>query len=159
MSDQPSPQFYAKFVLALAGLLLVPAAWSFFSAVYYAATTGQVLVISLGRYETARELVTWDVGWARFVGPVLLVAGLVVWIRAKQSASTWWVAVALATIGCVLLLFSQWFTSWRGAMFFAGLIAFVVLTLFAGNRYGRPAAYAIIATAFCLFFWRVVYAV
>ncbi len=159
MSDQPFLEFHAKFVLALAGLLLIPAVWSFFSAVYYAATTGQVLVISLGRYETARKLVAWDAGWARFVGPILLVAGLAVWGRAKQGAGTWWVAVAIATIGCVLLLFSQWFTSWHGAMFFAGLNAFVAVTLFAGHRYGRPAAYAIIAVGFFLFLGRIANAV
>lgn len=159
MSDQPSLEFHAKFVLALTGLLLIPAVWSFFSAVYFAATTGQVLVISLGRYETARKLVAWEAGWARFIGPVLLVAGLAVWVRAKQGAGAWWVAVAIATIGCVLLLFSQWFTSWQGAMFFAGLSAFVAVTLFAGNRYGRSAAYAIIAGGFFLFLWRIANAV
>lgn len=159
MSDQPFLEFHAQLVLARAGLLLIPAVCSFFSAVYDAASTGQVLVISLGRYETARKLVAWDAGWARFVGPILLVAGLAVWGRAKQGAGTWWVAVAIATIGCVLLLFSQWFTSWHGAMFFAGLNAFVAVTLFAGHRYGRPAAYAIIAVGFFLFLGRIANAV
>jgi hypothetical protein len=155
MSSQKSLEFHAKFVLALAALLLVPAVWSFFSAAYFAATTGQVLVISLGRYETARKLVAWEAGWARFVGPVFLVSGLAVWVRAKQGTTTWWVAVANTTIGCVLLLFSFWFASWYGAMFFAGFIAFVAITLFAGNRFGRPAAYAIIALVSFLFLWRI----
>ncbi|PQA79150.1 hypothetical protein [Rhodoferax sp. TS-BS-61-7] len=155
MSDQPSREFYAKFVLVLAVLLIFPAVWSFFSAVYYAATSGQVLVISLGRYGTAREFVAWELGWARFVGPALLVASLVVWGRAAQSTIAWWLAVALAVIGSFLLLFSQWFTSLHRTMFFAGLNIFVAATVFAGNRYGRAAAYATIALGISFFLWRV----
>jgi hypothetical protein len=155
MNEQPSLEFYAQFILALAGLLVLPAVWSFFSAAYFGATTGQVLVISIGRYETARESVAWVNGWARFVGPIVLVMSLGIWACSKKGARAWWVAVALALVGLFLLLFSKWFTTWHGVMFFAGLNAFIAVTLYAGNRYGRSVAYLIIALGLGFFLWRV----
>jgi len=154
MKEQPSFKFYAQFILALAGLFVLPAIWSFFSAVYFGATTGQVLVISIGRYETARESVAWTNGWARFVGPIFLLLSLGIWGTAKKQALAWWFSVVLANVGLILLLFSKWFTTWHGVIFFAVLNAFFAVTLYAGNRYGRYAAYAIIALALCLFLWR-----
>ncbi len=156
MSERLPVEFYAKFSLAVAALLALPAAWSFLSAIYFAATTGEVLVISLGRYETAREMVAWPNGWSRFVGPVLLFAALGVWGGSGKGSRMWWVSAALSTLGLVLLLFSKWFTSWHGTLWFMGLVAFIAVTLYAGNKFGRLAAYAIVVLVFGLILWRVV---
>jgi hypothetical protein len=155
MSEQPSLEFYAQFILALAGLLALPAIWSFFSAAYFGATTGQVLVISIGRYETARESVAWIDGWARFVSPIVLVMSLRIWACSTRGARAWWIAVAFALVGLFLLLFSKWFTTLNGVMVFAGLNAFIAVTLYAGKRYGRSISYLIIALGLGIFLWRV----
>ena len=156
MSEQPSLEFHAKFALAIAGILVFPAIWSFFSAIWSAATTGQVLVISVGRYETARSLVDWRSGWARFAGPVLLVGSLFLWGASgeKKSRAWWWLAAALSTIGIALLLFSRWFTTVHGFSWFMGMLAFTATTLYVGNRFGRVAAILIVLLAFGFIAWR-----
>jgi hypothetical protein len=158
MSKPPSLPLsaYAKFSLALTGLLLLPALWSFFSAIVSAWSTGQVLVISLGRTATARELVPWVNGWPRFVAPVVMLTSLVLWLSSSQLArGAWWLSAAMSTVGLVLLLFSKWFTSWRGTIWFVGMVAFVALTLYVGNRYGRVAALAIILIVFGSIVWQI----
>jgi hypothetical protein len=154
MSESPAVHSYAKFSIALAALLALPATWSFFSAIYFAATTGEVLVISLGRYETAREMVAWPKGWARFVGPVVLVAAIGVWVASDKNSRMWWFSAALSALSLALLLFSRWFTSWDGAFWFIGVVVFISISLFIGNRYGRLAAYVFVVLVLALIFWR-----
>lgn len=156
MSESPPLSTYAKLSLALAGLLLLPALWSFFSAIVSAVSTGQVLVISVGRTETARELVPWINGWPRFAAPVVLAASLLLWFWADRlPRGAWWLSAATATVGLVLLLFSKWFTSWHGTIWFFGLLAFVATTLYVGKRFGRLAGLAVIFLAFGVFVWRI----
>jgi len=156
MSEQPTITFYAKFTLAVAGVLVIPAVWSLFSAILSAATTGEVLVISLGRYETARELVSWTNGWARFAGPIAIVSALGLWVwSCEKERLAWWVAAVLSAFGLVLLLFSKWFTTWQGTVWFISILAFTAVTVYVGNKYGRVAAYAIVLLAFVSIFWRI----
>jgi hypothetical protein len=157
MSESPSLTLsaYAKVSLVFAGLLLLPALWSFVSAIVSAASTGQVLVISLGRTSTARELVPWLQGWPRFVAPMLILASLLLWVSSEQlPRGVWWTSAAISTLGFVLLLFSMWFTSWRGALSFFGLVAFIATALYVGNRFGRIAAVAFILLVFSTIVWR-----
>lgn len=158
MSEPPSPSLsaYARFSLALAGVLLLPALWSFFSAIVSAVSTGQVLVISVGRTETARELVPWIYGWPRFAAPVIIAASLLLWLSSHRlHRSAWWLSAATSTVGLVLLLFSKWFTSWHGTIWFLGIAVFVAVTLYVGNRFGRLAALAIILLVFGALVWRI----
>lgn len=158
MSEVPSPPLsaYAKFSLALAGVLLLPALWSLFSAIVSAASTGQVLVISVGRTETARELVPWIKGWPRFVAPVVISASLLLWSSAHRlPRSAWWLSAAMSALGLALLLFSKWFTSWHGAIWFVGMAAFVAATLYIGKRFGGLAALVVILLVFSVVVWRI----
>jgi len=157
MSDRPSPKLYAQFVLAIAGLLVLPAIWSLLSAVWSASTTGDVLVISIGRYEVSRSLVPWPQGWSRFAGPIALVTSLFLWSRSKAGDRTrlWWFSVALAMVALALLLFSQWFTSWRGVLWFGGILVFITAVMFIGNKLGRLTAVAFVAIVFGFIVWKV----
>ena len=157
MSEPPSLSLsaYAKVSLAFAGLLLLPALWSFASAIVSATSTGQILVISLGRTSTAREMVPWIQGWPRFVAPMLILTSLLLWFSSGQlPRGAWWISAAISTVGVVLLLFSLWFTNWRGTFNFFGLVAFVAAALSVGNRFGRIAAVAFILLVFGIIVWR-----
>jgi hypothetical protein len=142
----------AKFVTGLAAFVCIPAVVSLVSALWSAATTGEVMVISVGRYETAREMVPWVAGWSRFVGPLLLVASL-----GGGASSTkqmrWWISAALALAGVCLLFFSKWFTSLGGAIAFVGLLAFVGVTFYVDGRWGRAAAFALMVLAVGVFLY------
>lgn len=158
MSEQPSLKVHAQFVIAFAAVLLLPAVWSLFGAIWSAATTGEVLVVSLGRTETDRAVVPWAYGWARFVGPLVLMASLVVWAMsdaAAQRVAVWWFSAALALVGLILLLYSKWFTSWRGGLWFCGMAALIASTLYVGKRFGRLAAVLFMAVFWSFVAWRV----
>lgn len=151
MVDRKDVRFAAKLSLVLGALFALPAAWSLFSAIYSAVNTGEVMVISLGRYgthATAREMVAWPHGWSRFVGPVLLAAALWMWAGSGQSSRTWWIPALLSALGLVLLLFSKWFATWNGFLGFVGLCAFVSVALYVGNKLGRLAAYGFVLLSF-----------
>ena len=155
MNTPPSLEFYAKFFLGTAALLLLPALWSFVSAIISAADTGYVLVISIGRTATAREMVPWANGWPRFVAPPVLLTSLVLWASSSQlPRSAWWSAAAMATAAQILLLFSLWFSSWRGILWFAGLVAFIFTALYVGNRFGRLSALAFVLLVSIALLWR-----
>ena len=142
MSDEPSLKFHASFVLWIAALLALPALWSLGSAIHAAATTGQVLVLSVGRYETAQHMVPWQQGWARFVGPALVIAGLILAaLSASSDRRLWWAASGLALVGLAMLCFSWWFVSLRGAAAFVAGNAFIALCFFVDSRYGRWKAF------------------
>jgi len=158
MSNRVPLKFAAQFVIAAAAVLLLPALWSMFSAVWSAVTTGNVLVVSVGRYETSRALVPWPNGWARFIGPLLLFSSFLVWVASKsgERVAVWWLSAALASVGFLLLLFSQWFTSWRGCLWFGSIAALLVLALYLGNRFGRFAGVLVVVGVFAFILWQVV---
>jgi hypothetical protein len=154
MSDDPSTSTWAKFVLGLAALALLPALWSLGSALISAVGSGEVLVISLGRTSTSRTMVPWQQGWARFAGPLLLTVSLALWVVAEKRSTQWWLSALLAAMALSLLAFSMWFTSLRSTLGFLGFAAFIAAT-FAANRYfGRKGAYAVILVAAVAFVWR-----
>lgn len=143
-SGQPSLKFHASFVLCITGLAVLPARWSLGSAIYSAATTGQVLVVSVGRTETVRHLVPWTQGWARFVGPALVVAALFLSGRGTRSDRRWWwIAASVALVGVAMLLFSWWFVSVGSAAAFIAGNAFIALCFYVDHRYGRGKAFAL----------------
>lgn len=146
--DKPTLKFHASFVLCIAGLAALPALWSLGSAIHSAATTGQVLVLSVGRYETARHMVPWTHGWARFVGPALVVAALFLSGRGTRSDRRWWwVAAAVALVGLAMLLFSWWFVSLGSATAFLAGNTFIALCFYVDQRYGRRKAFALMLVA------------
>jgi hypothetical protein len=141
MSDRYGLTVAGQLSLAFGVVALIPALWSFASAIWSAATTGQVMVISVGRYETSREFVSWPLGWARFVGPLVLLAALGARLALPRAlGARWWASATLAALALVLLLFSKWFTSIGGTSVFVSILAFVVLASFVDERFGRAAA-------------------
>lgn len=136
----------AKFAIGLAALACIPAVVSLISAIYSAATTGQVMVLSVGRYETAREMVPWATGWARFVGPLLVMASTA-GAAGPTKQIRWWIAAALGLAGVSLLFFSSWFKSLGGTLAFAGTLAFLGLAYYVDERWGRLSAFALMILA------------
>lgn len=122
---------FARLVSMVAFFALLPAAWSFFDAIYAAATTGKVTLIALGSMHTSRSIVQWTMGWPRFLGPILIFASLYFW-----SLSNYWehwlvrqLSAVLALVGLLLLMFSEAFTSiGRSAIFVVCLVIAVFLT-------------------------------
>lgn len=157
----PSERFRGTLagLLGLGVLLLLPALYSLASALHSAFTTGHVLVISLGRYETARAFVTWQAGWARFAGPIILAVSLLAFDGSRGVTLRWWLAGAGAFCSLILLAFSLWFTSIGGSLGFAGLLAFAATATVIGNRLGRPAAYLFIVACAGFLLWRVARAI
>jgi hypothetical protein len=146
----------AQLAIAGAVLLLLPSLWSLASAVWSAATTNEVLVISLGRTKTTRLFVPWQAGWARFVGPFLIVASVFVYFYkafAIPQSARWWWSAALSAAGLSLLSFSWWFSSFHRAIGAGVLVAFICVALALGKRIGRTAAYLFIFASFCAFVW------
>lgn len=156
-SEPLTLKFAAKFVLAAAVLLMLPALWSLLSAIWSAVTTGQVLVLSVGRFETSRSMVPWPQGWARFVGPLALFASLCLWLVSisTQRALVWWLSALLAFVGILLLMYSQWFTSWRGVVWFCSLTTFIASAYYIGSRFGRTAMAVFMLATFALVGWQV----
>ena len=98
------------------------------------------MVISVGKTETARQLVHWSLGWSRFASPFVLLGALAVWSLSKSNKLAWWLAACLAVLGSSMLIFSLWFVSWRGVAAFISILAFICAALYVGNRFGRLAA-------------------
>lgn len=127
--------------IGLASFVVFPALWSLGSAIFSALSTGEVLVISLGRYETSQRMVPWTQGWSRFVGPPLLVLSLMIAGRGTETGRRLWVGVALAVVGLAMLFFSSWFVTLAGVASFAGVNAFIVLCFYIDGWFGRAAAF------------------
>jgi hypothetical protein len=137
-ADGLTARRYGTMVFAAGAILLLPAVWSLFSAVWSAMTTGHVQVISLGRFETSRDMVHWTNGWARFVGPIALIAS--VGSRILARSLPWWPPAVLSVVGLALLLFSRWFTSPGGAALFISMAAYIALTALVDRKFGRGVA-------------------
>lgn len=157
----PSEAFRSPLALSLGlgSFVVLPSLYSFASALYSACTTGHVLAISLGRYEVSRELVTWQAGWARFAGPMVLVASLLAFDGSRGVTLRWWLAGAGSILALVLLAFSLQFTTMGRFLVFAGLAAFVAVASFIGNRLGRVWAFLFIVISAGFLVWRVTNAI
>lgn len=130
----------AQLSLAFGLVAALPAIGSFFSAVWSAVNTGQVLVLSVGRYEISHSLVYWPLGWARFAGPLLLLMALLLRGRVgHRHGRAWWFSALLAAVALALLCFSRWFTSPGGAVLFLSLLAYTGAAHFVDKRLGRAA--------------------
>lgn len=128
----------AQITLTFGFIALLPALWSFVSAIWSAVTTGQVLLISVGRTGTSRSLVAWSLGWARFAAPPFLLAGLLMRVLTGSARTPWWwSSVLLTTTALVLLFFSQWFTKLGGTVFFFCLLGYVGLAYVIDLKIGR----------------------
>lgn len=133
-----SVRFGATAALGAAAVVLIPVVISFFSGIFSAFSTGEVMAISLGRTEVRIESVPWAAGWARFAGPVLLVASLCVYVGARSWSGRWWAAAAGCALALVLLSFSLWFTSLSGTLWFLSLAAFMAATFYAVKKFRQP---------------------
>jgi hypothetical protein len=131
-------------------LFVIPTALSFISAVWSAFQTGTVTVISVGWNATEREQVQWISGWARFVGPPLLLIGL--W-RLVTQVRTLISSVFTVVAGLVLLLFSWWFTNLYYVTVFIGINTYIVAALIVGNRYGGVAVLLLSIFVLLVFAW------
>lgn len=154
-----SLRFPLALSLGMGTLLLLPVLYSLGSAFHSAMTTGHVLVISIGRYETARELVPWQEGWARFVGPILLVASLLAFDSSRGVTLRWWLAGTGSICALIFLSFSLWFTSGARSFWFAGLLALVASASVIGRRLGGVAAFLFVLACTSIVVWRVAHAI
>ncbi|MEO7885158.1 hypothetical protein [Polaromonas sp.] len=130
-----SVRFGASAALGAAAVVFIPVLISLFSGIFYAFSTGEVMVISLGRTEVRMESVPWAAGWARFAGPVLLLSSLCVYVGARSWSWRWWAAAAGCALALVLVSFSLWFTSLRGTAWFVALSVFVGAAFYAAKKY------------------------
>lgn len=126
--------------LGVGVVAFLPALYSWFSALYSAVTTGQVMVISLGYNHTHRESVAWHQGWARSAGPVFLTAAWLLFDGSRASTARWWMSGTSAAVGLALLLFSAWFTSIGAAVSFLSLTCGMCLAAVIDRNLGRGAA-------------------
>jgi hypothetical protein len=143
MLDRPTLRFHAGFSAFVAAVVLLPALWSLGSAIHSALSTGQVLVISLGRYETYRTLVPWTAGWARFVAPPLLLVSLLLVGTSAAGERRWWAGATISLLGLVLLFFSAWFVSAGSAAAFVAGNVFIALCFYVDRRFGRGYAFTL----------------
>ncbi|MBO0990140.1 hypothetical protein INR38_24855 [Delftia sp. SD018] len=148
-------QSQAKCAFAIGLLLLLPATWSFFSAIWSAMSTGEVLVISIHRFRMERVFVSWLEGWPRFAGPGLLMASLLLWwLQGVHSSPRNWQAPGVCALaGLSLLLFSKWFAAWSGAALFLGCAAYCVLAAFVNHRYSQGLAAALLLASAAALLW------
>lgn len=117
----------ARMALGLGIVLLIPALVSLVSAIHSAASTGEVLVLFIGRTDGKVESVPWPLGWARFVGPVLLLAATVLGIASPRWSSRWFIACAASGLGVAMLLESWFFTTIAGSLIAVGVFSGVPL--------------------------------
>lgn len=146
----------AALALGLGLLVLLPALYSLLSALYSAVFTGEVLVVSLGRYEVHRELVSWRSGWARFAGPPILIASLLAFDGSRGVTLRWWFAATGSASALALLGFSAWFTSISRAVGFIALLAFVAVAHYVDKRFGRASALAFVLACTGLVLWKAI---
>lgn len=148
-------RMWVALALGLGVLMALPALFSLISAIHQAATTGEVLVISLGRTATARETVPWPQGWARFVGPVVLIASLCTFDGSRGVSARWWLAGTGVALGLWLLAFSRWFATVNGTLVLMGLHGFLALAFFVDRKFGRAPALGVIIAGAALAVWAV----
>ena len=147
-------RFLGAIALGVGVLVLLPALYSLLSAIYSALSTGEVLVISVGRTEVRRELVPWRAGWARFAGPLILFASLFALFEDSRGVTfRWWLAAAGSATALAMLGFSSWFISGNRLLGFLAGNVFIVVALQIGKKLGRVAVYAFILACFGLLFW------
>jgi hypothetical protein len=140
-------------VVAIA-LAIIPALISFLIAVWSAVTTGHVLVVAIGKTETARQLVPWSLGWARFASPLVLVAAGAAYPGDSSPTNLRSVLFsALAITGIGMLCYSLWFTTLRGMLLFYGLALYVASAYFIDLVFGRRAVvFMLVATVAMLLY-------
>ena len=154
---QPSKfETYAKVIVGFGAAASVPAIYGLLSSLYYAFAEGNVMVFSVGRYETSHSVVPWPQAWARFLGFTMLVGCGITWLLSARSRRMWWLAFTLSVLGFPLILFSQWFTTLRGTAMFLGIAGFVALAYVVDWKVGRVAATLLILFAVSMLVWRYV---
>lgn len=141
-------------LLAVGLVMVIPALYSFISGLHAALTTGEVLVISLGRTETYRAMVPWQQGWARFVGPIFMTASLLAFDGSRGLHARWWFAAIGTTVGLALLGFSAWFVSVERAGVFIGLMLAAAFATFLKRRFGTTAALGFLMVGLAALLWR-----
>ncbi|MDR7331225.1 hypothetical protein [Roseateles asaccharophilus] len=129
----------------MAALLTLPALYWLFVAVYEAITAGAVRVTPTSRGEP-RVWVPWPQAWSYLLGTSLIIAGglppILAFVAPRlRMGRTFLLLLTLSPfagpLGIALWLFSGHLTSVRGALFLAGVFAFIAVTLWIGNRFGR----------------------
>lgn len=136
---------WGAMALGLAAVLLLPALYSWFSAIHGAISTGEVMVLNLAGIDS--EMVPWRNGWTRFVAPLLLLAAVLVYDDSRAITGRWWAAAALAVVALGMLGFAAWFQSMGGAVGFILFNGFIVLCFHVDRRHGRLAAFALMVVA------------
>ncbi|MDR6860867.1 hypothetical protein [Variovorax guangxiensis] len=121
-ADGMTAHRYGTLVFAAGAVLLLPAVWSFFSAVWSAMTTGQGpdCADRVGGFSDSRPQ------------PSLVASRRV------------------SVVGLALLLFSRWFTSLGGAALFTSMAAYIALAAFVDRKFGRGAATAMLLATVAL---------
>ena len=128
----------STYAWVIALLLFIPAVVSLFLAIWSAVASGQVMVISLGRYETARESVPWLQGWARFASPFILAIAAAAYPTTPSASTLRFLAFSLlAFIGISALCYSLWFTSPDGTLGFLLISACIALAYYVDAIFGR----------------------
>jgi hypothetical protein len=145
-----STRSHAQSAFAFAGILALPALWSFFAAVYSALATGEVTVMSYG---SDFDDVPWHLGWARFVGPLVLLWGIWLGVMSRAWSRRWWLGAAACACALALLAFSRWFTSLRSAIAFLSFTVFILAAFEIDKRFGRAAAFAFIVAVVATTVW------
>ena len=147
-------RFHAQTAIAAGAVVVLPALWSFFAAIYSALTTGEVMVMSFGG-DGGFEDVPWRRGWARFVGPLVLLYALWLVGFARPWSRSWWLGAVGCAVALGLLGFSLWFTSLNGAIAFVGFSTFMMIAFYLDKRFGRAVAFAFISTVIAIAAWRI----
>jgi len=132
----------------LVAVSILPATLSSLAAVWEASTAGQVEVIRVARSGVSRYVVSWPLGWARFLSPIVL--GLVLFSAARNRAN--WMAAGAGMLGMMMWLQSQAFTTWTGTwrtcLASVVWLAAIMLCMRVGQRFGRAAAYSFATAIF-----------
>ncbi|HEY0953211.1 MAG TPA: hypothetical protein VGE36_00535 [Roseateles sp.] len=146
-------RFHLAVALGAGALLLLPALYSFFDALYSAFFTGKVTVISLGYNHTHRESVPWHVGWARFVGPPLLTVALCMFDGSRGSTLRWWLSGVMAAVSLALMAFSAWFITISGTVTWLALVGTIALAAVIDRKLGCAATVLFLLTAIVALVW------
>jgi hypothetical protein len=141
-------------LMGIGFLLVIPALYSFASAVYSALTTGEVVVVMVGRTETRHMLVPWTQGWARFAGPIVLIASLLATDSSRGLYARWWFAAFGTVAGLILLSQSGWFVSFDSAAVLLGMIGAAVVASLLKRRFGTEAAFGFLLFCVGALLWR-----
>lgn len=141
-------------LMGIGFLMVIPALYSFASAIYSALTVGEVLVMSVGRTETRQMLVPWTQGWARFAGPIVLIASLLATDFSRGLYARWWFAAFGTVAGLILLSQSLWFVSIGSTAALLGMIGAAVVATLLRRRFGTEAAFGFLLFCGGALLWR-----